>query len=357
VLLSRAGIAFSTGYTVPKDLFREAPIVIGSSFEDLLSYYQSRLLPLKITPPNPRAGFRWRADFAGGPGVSMVRAQYSSDWAYGADSGIENLNLSFLGAGGSELAIGSRTYQQTPSRVAIYAQPTLLRQTMHPLDGDVVCGVLRFEAGLVASLLADLFEGAPLTSLDLMPMIDLSTNLGRTLKSIGAALAGGLRDEQLFQRSPKAMALLTEAALRLILEEVPHRLSEKFASRNDAPTAQHIKHAVDYMRANLHLPITMTDIARAVGISSRSLQLGFRKHYEISPAYYLRRIRLDAVYAELSSSENMLLVNEVALKWGFAHMGRFAAQYRGTFGISPSETARRSGAHRLIRPLHRQRKA
>jgi len=30
----------------------------------------------------------------------------------------------------------------------------------------------------------------------------------------------------------------------------------------------------------------------------------------------------------------------VALKWGFAQMGRFAAQYRAMYGVSPSETAR-----------------
>ena len=339
---------------MPTDPLREAPIVTGSDFEDLLNYYRTRLLPLKITPPNPRGGFRWRADFAPGPGVSMVRAQYSSDWSYGAGSGVESLNLSFLSAGASELAIGSRIYQQTPASVAIYAQPVLRRQTVHALDGRVSGGVLRFEAGLVASLLADLFEGAPLTSLDLTLTIDLSTNLGRTLQSIGSALGRGLRDEQLFLRSPKAMALLTEAALRLILEEVPHRLSGKLLSQNDAPTPQHIRQAVDYMRANLHLPITMTDIASAVGISGRSLQLGFRRHCEISPAYYLRRIRLDAVYAELSSPDNMLPVNEVALKWGFTHMGRFAAQYRATFGVAPSETARRSDAHRHSPPLQRR---
>jgi hypothetical protein len=34
------------------------------------------------------------------------------------------------------------------------------------------------------------------------------------------------------------------------------------------------------------------------------------------------------VHAELSRSDNLLPVSEVALKWGFTPMGRFAAQYR-----------------------------
>jgi AraC-like DNA-binding protein len=30
----------------------------------------------------------------------------------------------------------------------------------------------------------------------------------------------------------------------------------------------------------------------------------------------------------------------VALRWGFTHYGRFAAQYRQRFGCSPSQTLR-----------------
>jgi len=96
------------------------------------------------------------------------------------------------------------------------------------------------------------------------------------------------------------------------------------------------------MHANLYLPLTIIDIADAIGVSERSLQLGFRKFRNMTPAAYLRRIRLDAVHAELSRPENRLPVHEVALKWGFAHMGRFAAQYRVVFGVYPSETVKRA---------------
>ncbi|WP_249154276.1 helix-turn-helix transcriptional regulator [Bradyrhizobium manausense] len=338
-----------TSYDLPKDPLRETPVVQGSNFEDLLAYYRSRLLPLKITPPNPRAGFRWWSDFAAGAGVSVVRAAYSSSWSYGSDNDTENLNLCFLNAGGSELTIGSRTFEQTTSRLAIYAQPMLRRQAVFVRNEGLTGATMRFDAGTVARLLVDMFDGAPLTSLNLTPTIDLSSHLGRTLQSIACALASGMRDEQLLLRSPKAMTLLTEAALRLILEEVPHRLSAKLEQQNGAVAPQQIKQAIDYMRANLHLPLTISDIAAAVGISSRSLQLGFRKHCETSPAYYLRGVRLDAVHSELSSPGNTLPVSEVALKWGFAHMGRFAAQYRRTFGVAPSETARRAGSSHVLR--------
>jgi AraC-like DNA-binding protein len=35
-------------------------------------------------------------------------------------------------------------------------------------------------------------------------------------------------------------------------------------------------------------------------------------------------------------------VTAVALRWGFGHLGQFAADYRARFGELPSETLRRA---------------
>ena len=75
----------------------------------------------------------------------------------------------------------------------------------------------------------------------------------------------------------------------------------------------------------------------------RSLQAGFQRVLDTSPLAYLRDLRLRAVHVELTRPENFLPVREVALKWGFTHMGRFAAQYREAFGVTPSETSRLAG--------------
>lgn len=57
---------------------------------------------------------------------------------------------------------------------------------------------------------------------------------------------------------------------------------------------------------------------------------------------YLRRLRLEKVHEELSAAEpDLASVTEVATRWGFVHLGRFAAAYYRAFGEFPSETLRR----------------
>lgn len=67
----------------------------------------------------------------------------------------------------------------------------------------------------------------------------------------------------------------------------------------------------------------------------------------MGPATYLRRVRLNGVRRALQQQNaDSTTVTDVALKFGFWHLGRFAEQYYGLFGEAPHETLRR--AHRGI---------
>jgi transcriptional regulator GlxA family with amidase domain len=158
------------------------------------------------------------------------------------------------------------------------------------------------------------------------------------LQLLAPTLATSERDESI--RSTKATALLSEAALRLIFENFSHRLSNRLDRRLYDAMPRHVRAAIDFIHANLHQALTVIDIAEAAGVSVRSLQAGFQRFRDTTPVAYLRDIRLEAVHTELSLLENRLPVSEVALKWGFTQMGRFAAQHRAVYGCHPSETAR-----------------
>lgn len=327
---------------IVQEAFDEAPVLSGAGFEGLLASFGKHLFWINTLPPKSDTAFRWRSDITQGQGLTVWRTRYSGDWSYASETLDDDLMMAFLSAGVTDIAVGTKSARRTPSTIALVPLPLLRRHQTKVVDGSYANIMLRFNADIVARVLTGIFNQAGLTKLDLTPTIDLSTHTGRTLLQLSRTIVTGMHEQQLLKRSPKAMALLTEAALRLIFENVPHRLIDRLDQGPADASPKHIQRAIDYMRANLHKSLTIIDIAEAVGISDRYLQLGFRRFHDTAPALFLRRIRLEAVHAELSCSENRLPIHEVALKWGFTHMGRFAAQYRAVFGVSPSKTVKRT---------------
>ena len=77
------------------------------------------------------------------------------------------------------------------------------------------------------------------------------------------------------------------------------------------------------------------------GVSVRTLYAGFKDFRQTSPMEYLRTIRLQRAREELQRQDPDSSVTEIAIRWGFTHMGRFSQDYSRMFGERPSETKRR----------------
>jgi transcriptional regulator GlxA family with amidase domain len=104
-----------------------------------------------------------------------------------------------------------------------------------------------------------------------------------------------------------------------------------------------VRRAEDYMASHAAEPLTVAMIASHTGVSVRSLYAGFQRYRGRSPMEHLRRLRMEHVRAALlSPSKPDTTVTEVALRWGFGHLGQFAADYRARFGELPSQTLKRS---------------
>ena len=93
-----------------------------------------------------------------------------------------------------------------------------------------------------------------------------------------------------------------------------------------------------YVLSRLYAPISLEDLARAAGVSSRTLHMHCKREYGVGPMVWLRNLRLDAARRQLNSLPNCQ-VTKVAMDYGFGHLGRFSAYYRERFGELPRETA------------------
>jgi AraC-like DNA-binding protein len=135
---------------------------------------------------------------------------------------------------------------------------------------------------------------------------------------------------------------IEELLMNSLLHVQPSNYHDEFVRPVKQPGRRVVQEAVDYIDAHLAEAITMESIARNVHMSIRSIQQGFRDELGVSPMTYVRDRRLERVHEELADAipGDGVTVTEVATRWGFNHLGSFAAEYRKRWGASPSETLR-----------------
>ena len=122
----------------------------------------------------------------------------------------------------------------------------------------------------------------------------------------------------------------------LLLVAAPEERSDRLGTR-----PRIVRKVSDALEENPAHGWTLAEMAELAGVSVRRLQQGFREYIGQTPFQYLHQLRLDRAHHDLVCADRNETVTEVALRWGFPHTGRFAANYRRKFGRAPSETLAR----------------
>jgi len=97
--------------------------------------------------------------------------------------------------------------------------------------------------------------------------------------------------------------------------------------------------ASDFIKANLHLRMTMVDLKHHTKFSERSLQLIFKKHLNKSPFEYIEEQRLLKAHELIKQYKQSKKTTHIAKEVGFRHLGRFSVNFKKRFGIHPSVLA------------------
>jgi AraC-like DNA-binding protein len=102
----------------------------------------------------------------------------------------------------------------------------------------------------------------------------------------------------------------------------------------------------DLVRGQPEGALDMSQLRAALGVSERWLRWCCEQHLGMGPITYIRLHRMQSAHQALRhGGPRTLRVSDVATRFGFRSLGRFASAYRERYGELPSETLR-GGSHR-----------
>lgn len=137
-------------------------------------------------------------------------------------------------------------------------------------------------------------------------------------------------------------ARLEEMVVAALLMHQPHTHADAVLPRPVLAAPASVRRAEAWMGERLGDPVTLGDVARACEVSSRTLQAAFHARHGLGPMQWLREQRLQAVRDALAAASGARpSVAEVALRFGFSHLGDFSQAYRRRFGETARDTLTR----------------
>jgi AraC-like DNA-binding protein len=142
--------------------------------------------------------------------------------------------------------------------------------------------------------------------------------------------------------SPHILASLEGAILSTLLVALPNNYSDDINDTGSSLAPKHVRRAEIFVRESRNRVPTVEEVAEQVGVSARSLFDGFKTFRGMTPGEFIRHIRLEKAREDLLAGRGN--VTNIAMRWGYAHPGSFASQYRRRYGEFPAQTLRFGGA-------------
>lgn len=230
-------------------------------------------------------------------------------------------------AGTAEIHTGGASFRSDPGCASLLSPAPDLRMRWHA-GNTQVC--LRVDAALLQRQLSAWTGRTPARLPVFQPQLEMARH-----PDLAALLL-----EIVDQQAPGALAIADreQRLLALLLGTLPHDMPLDLPAPPATPRA--VRLVEEHLRARCDEAWTPESMAALAGVSVRSLFLGFRRHRGISPMRLLRELRLRRVREELLTGGADARVTEIALRWGFSHLGRFGQDYRRAYGETPAATLR-----------------
>ena len=193
------------------------------------------------------------------------------------------------------------------------------------------------DAAVVGETLADGALTRPKQTLIVTPAPSAMTRL-QTLHATAAGLA---EDAPEIIAHPEAARSLEQALIQAMADCLATREGRKntLAQGQHAIVMRRFRRVVE---ENPDQPLFIPEICKAIRVPGRTLRMCCQEHLGMGPKRYLLLRRLHMARRALrEATPDAMTVTDVATRYGFWQLGRFAVEYRSLFGELPSVTLSR----------------
>ncbi len=317
-------------------------VVTADTLDEAARLVRAAICPHRLhvlVPPRKSLAFLSSLDLGA---CGLASLQYGFDVDIDAGCIEDSYLVKWTLAGQGRLQCGDRTAITSPRSVVITepTERTLIRMT--PQCHHVTVRVSR--QALLAALAAKL-KRAPRKALRFELEIPMDSDFARAWCGLVAHICHVSATAPAAMASDDVRRQYSRTLMEILLSAAPHSHSESLVEQGTRAAAWHVGQARDYIHEHLSEDISVSDIAARVGVTARTLQSGFRRTFNLTPAEYIRRTRVEALHRALLAADGSAGVTELMMNVGIVNFGRYAQYYREQIGVAPSATLRQKAQY------------
>lgn len=106
-----------------------------------------------------------------------------------------------------------------------------------------------------------------------------------------------------------------------------------------------LEELLEWIHANLHRPIQLSQLEQRSGYSRRHLQMAFQQRYGCGPIQWIRQQRLEQARQALLHPDPNDTVTAIASRQGYSSLAAFSRDFHAVYGLRPSDLLREGRRH------------
>jgi AraC-like DNA-binding protein len=308
-----------------------------SEVDEFRANMTSALAPARLEPIAARPPIHFDVSMVNlGPMQLIYGRSSGSELDLQLTEQISYYDVNFVEAGNSTLAVGKEEVGLDGRTAGIFSPRMLPRMRLS--DGYDQLHI-RFEQHALERHLEDLLGRDVPGPIRFRMDMDTAAGAAASWTQAVHLLVRDLEDPEGLawtgEQSPWTRFLMSG----LLLAQ-PHNYSEQLHDRRAVRRPAPLKRVVELIEANPAADHSLMNLAAVAGVAPRTLQQHFKDYVGASPRDFVQSVRLARAHEDLVNARPGTTVAEVAWRWGFTHLPRFASAYQKRYGVLPSTALR-----------------